>query len=122
MDEQLKQHLTARDTWLRGFYIVLFTVIYTVAEIILVAVVVFQFLATLITGARNERLVTLGQSLSTFVYQILRYVTFNSDIRPYPFSAWPKGEPVAEGSVKPKARRTRKKAAPPEDKPATQAE
>lgn len=122
MDETLKRHLTAGGTWMRGFYIVLFTVVYTVAEIVLVAVVVFQFLATLITGSTNERLVKLGQSLSTFVYQILRYVTFNSDTRPYPFSAWPKGEPVAETPSKPKTRRTRRKAAAVEQKPAAEPE
>ncbi|MGD8644761.1 MAG: DUF4389 domain-containing protein [Chromatiales bacterium] len=109
MDEKLKQNLSARETWLRGFYIVLFTIAYMVAEVVLVAVVVFQFLATLFTGGTNERLLKLGQSLSTFVYQILRYVTFNTDARPYPFGAWPKGEPVAEGSARPKARRSRKK-------------
>lgn len=110
MDERLKQHLTARATWLRGFYIVLFTIIYTIAEIVLVAVVVFQFLSTLVTGGTNQRLLALGQSLSTFVYQILCYVTFNSDTRPYPFDAWPKGEPVVAAPAKPKARRARKKA------------
>lgn len=111
MKEELKQRLTAGDTWLRGFYIVLFAVIYSLAELLVLAVVVFQFLATLIRGERNARLLEFGRDLSTFMYQILRYVTFNSDVRPYPFGEWPKGEaPSSEAaSGEGEAERPRKK-------------
>lgn len=113
--EDLKKHMTAGDTWLHGFFILLFAVIYQLAKILVVAVVVFQFLATLVAGQRNERLLELGQSLSTFMYQILRYLTFNSDEKPYPFGEWPKGEPPVTSpppKTKRKAVARRRKAAP----------
>jgi hypothetical protein len=94
MDEDLKQNLKARRTWMRGLYIVIFSVFYAIAEIVLFAVVLFQFLLTLFTATRNQRLLKLGQSLSTYIYQICLYITFNSDHQPYPFGAWPKGPPV----------------------------
>jgi hypothetical protein len=56
-------------------------------------VVVFQFLSQLLTRRTNQRLLKLGQSLSTYSYQILVFLTYNSEYRPYPFGAWPKGEP-----------------------------
>ncbi|MGH8512285.1 MAG: DUF4389 domain-containing protein [Gammaproteobacteria bacterium] len=37
----------------------------------------------------NPRLVDFGQRLSTYIYQLLVYVTFKSDDKPYPFSDWP---------------------------------
>ncbi|NNF96823.1 MAG: DUF4389 domain-containing protein, partial [Halobacteria archaeon] len=66
---------------------------YTVAEVVITAVVIFQFLLALFTGSSNERLLKLGQSLSTYVYQILQFLTFNNNYHPYPFGAWPKGTP-----------------------------
>lgn len=93
--EQTREHIKRTSTWLRGFYIVLFAILLYVAEVVIAAVVVFQFLHTLFTGKTNRRLLTLGQSLSTYAYQILAYLSYNSDDQPYPFSAWPKGAPTA---------------------------
>ena len=66
MDDELKQNIKERKTWLRGLY----------------------------------RLVKLGQSLSTYIYQILTFLTFNSNEHPYPFGAWPKGVPVVKKQPK----------------------
>lgn len=93
MSDELKAHLKERKTWLRGLYMLLFVIFYTVAEVVITAVVVFQFLLALFTGSSNERLLKLGQSLSTYVYQVMQFLTFNSDYHPYPFGAWPKGTP-----------------------------
>jgi hypothetical protein len=54
-----------------------------------VAVVVIQFGFVLITGDRNQKLLDFGASLSKFIYQILQFVTFNSEDKPFPFSDWP---------------------------------
>lgn len=96
MAQDIKQNLKARDTWLRGLYIIIFAVFYSIAEIVLFAVVLFQFLLSLFTAQTNQRLLKLGQSLSTYIYQIVMYITFNSDQQPYPFGAWPKGPPAAK--------------------------
>jgi len=93
MESDLKQHVTSKKTWIRGFYILLFAVIYSITEIVLFAVVLFQFLAMLISGNTNERLLTFGQSLATYIYQILRFMTANSEELPYPFNPWPEGPP-----------------------------
>jgi hypothetical protein len=47
----------------------------------------------LFTADTNERLRKLSQGISTYIYQILQYLNFNSEYQPYPFGAWPKGEP-----------------------------
>lgn len=93
MSDDLKAHLKERKTWLRGLYMLLFAIFYGIAEIVITAVVLFQFLLTLFTGHTNERLLKLGQSLGTYVYQILQFLTFNSEYHPYPFGAWPRGAP-----------------------------
>ena len=94
MDDELKKHIREPKTWLRGFYILLFLVFYSVAKIVIFAIIIFQFILTVLTGKTNERLVQLGLSLSTYSYQILTFLTFNSDYHPYPFGAWPSGTHV----------------------------
>ena len=95
MSNDVKENLKSQSTWMRVLYVLIFAIFYTIAEVVLFAVIVFQFLLKLFTAETNERLCKLGQGLSTFIYQILQYMTFNSDYQPYPFGAWPKGEPKA---------------------------
>lgn len=100
MDDELKQNIKEPKTWLRGLYMLLFLVFYSVAKVIIFAVIAFQFILTLLTGKTNDRLVKLGQSLCTYLYQILTFLTFNSNEHPYPFGAWPKGAPSVKKQAK----------------------
>lgn len=89
MVDEMTQKPSRRETWFRVLFVLLFAVIYSVAEIVIVTVVLLQFGFVLITGERNKKLLDFGANLSTFVYQILRYVSFNTDERPFPFTDWP---------------------------------
>jgi len=72
----------------------LFVVAYGVAEILLLVTAVFQFLCRLVTGKTVERLLIFGENLSRYFYQIIRYMTFNTEEKPFPFSDWPGATPV----------------------------
>lgn len=100
MSDEIKQNIRERKTWLRGLYMLLFLIFYSVAKVIVFTVIAFQFVLTLLTGKTNERLIKLGQSLCTYVYQVLMFLTFNSNEHPYPFGAWPSGAPVAKRKTK----------------------
>jgi len=93
MSDEIRQNLKQQSTWLRGLYMLMFALFYGVAEFVLFAVVFFQFLFKLFTGKTNLRLLKLGQGLATYIYQMIQYLTFNSEYKSYPFGAWPKGEP-----------------------------
>ncbi|UCG38060.1 MAG: DUF4389 domain-containing protein [bacterium] len=82
-------NITRGETWLRGVVMLLFVVIYGVTEVLLFAVVLLQFLFTLVTGDQNGRLREFGYSISVFVYQMVRYWTYNSEEKPFPFAPWP---------------------------------
>jgi hypothetical protein len=106
MEDGLKSNLTSNTTWKRGLHMLLFALLYGVAEVVLAAVVIFQFGSQLITGRANRRLLNLGQQLATYLYQIILFLTYKSEQKPYPFEAWPKGapsKPAARRSPAPKA-------------------
>ncbi len=88
----MKENVKRREPWIRGLYMLLFLVIYSVAEIVFAAVVVFQFISSVITGNTNQRLLEFGQSLSTYLYQTLKYFSYNTEEKPFPFAPWPESE------------------------------
>lgn len=75
-----------RNHWLRGLFMALFVVFYNVAEALALLVALFQFLHTLVTGARNERLLDFGAYLSHYIYDVMAYLTYQTEDRPFPFS------------------------------------
>ncbi len=44
----------------------------------------------LFTGRVNPELRDVGQSLASYIYENIRYLTYNTETRPFPFgSPWP---------------------------------
>ncbi len=118
MDENTKSSLRTRSTWLRLVYMILFVIIFNVAEIVVTMVVVLQFLSKLFTGRVNARLQGLGQSLGSYLSQIVCFLTFQTEDMPYPFAHWPSGAPGAAAATPPaKTRRPRRAKSEDEAKP-----
>jgi hypothetical protein len=81
---------------------IVLSVAFNVAEVIIFAVVAFQFLASLFTGQPNDRLARFGRNLARYLQQITVYLTFTTEEKPFPFTPWPdephEETPVEEGS------------------------
>ena len=107
MSNEIKDNIKKQSTWIRGLYMLLFTIFSRMAEVVLFAIILFQFILKLLTGNTNERLRKLGQGLTTYIYQILQFLSFNSDVHPYPFGTWPAGEPKTESAPSKKAKTTK---------------
>lgn len=86
------ERILSADHWIRVVYMILFALILGVVAYIIPVLVFIQFLWGLITGEGNKRLREFGSSLSQFVYQALRFLTYNTDEKPYPFADWPDSE------------------------------
>ena len=89
MNEEIKQRLQKKEIWQRGLYILLFTVIYGFSKLVIMGIMLFQYVTWIVTGKTNGLLLGFSQGLSTYIYQITIFLSFNSDQRPFPFSAWP---------------------------------
>ncbi len=90
----IEENLKSRSTWWRFFYMILFVFALWIASIVLGALVIFQFLFTLFTGEPNLRVLNFSQGLCTYCYQVLRFLTYNSEDQPFPFSDWPAKPPA----------------------------
>jgi len=75
--------------WKRALYMLLFAFLLNLAKFVTFVVVIVQFVLVLVNGVPNAQLLALGQGLSTYTYQVMRFLTFNSETHPYPLSDWP---------------------------------
>ncbi len=102
MSGDIKEHVTRRSIWLRLVFMIVLSVAFNVAEVIIFAVVAFQFLASLFTGQPNDRLARFGRNLARYLQQITVFMTFATEEKPFPFTPWPdephEETPVEEGS------------------------
>ena len=88
--KRLEENLKSKSTWVRVFFMLVVLILYGVSRVVLGAVVIFQICYALITGSPHRPLTALGKSLAIYTYEIVLYLTFNSDVRPFPFDAdWP---------------------------------
>ena len=88
-NEQLKSNLTSSKHWLRLVFMLLFAAVLQLASLVMWVVVAVQFLFSLITGEDNLHLRRFGHSLSTYIYEILKFLCYSSDEKPFPFADWP---------------------------------
>ena len=87
---ELEKNVTARSTWIRLFFMIIFALLYGLSRLVTAAVVVVQFFHVLFAGSINDQLKTFGHSLAIFSYEVVNYLTFNSETKPFPLDAeWP---------------------------------
>ncbi len=89
MNVNVKENVKNVDVWIRGFFIIIFGVILHFLFGIIWLLVIFQFITKVITGNLNQHLSNFSGGLTQFAFQILLYITFQSEERPFPFSPWP---------------------------------
>lgn len=92
MNDETTESYKDRGVWLRGLYMLIFLFFLGVVKFVAFAVILFQFLTVLFTAETNKKLVEFGQSLSTYQYQIMMFLTYNSEEHPFPMGEWPEGE------------------------------
>ena len=90
--EELKENLAKQSKWLRLLWMVAFSFVYYVAIGILWLIVVTQFLFSLFTNSPNENILKLSNGFRNYMVQILDFITYQSDDKPFPFSDFPKSK------------------------------
>jgi len=93
----LEKNVTRRSTWLRLVFMLILGFLWGLSRFVTAAVVAIQFFYVLLSGETNEQLKTLGHSLAIYSYEVTDFLTFNTEVRPFPFDAsWPTELPQAE--------------------------
>lgn len=86
----LIHNIKSISTWQRLFFVLLYLVVACIiVEAVFVTVVVLQCGFLLLSGKKNDNLLQFANSVLRYYVQVLEYLSFKSDDRPFPFKPWP---------------------------------
>lgn len=112
MEEQTRDNLTDKSTWMRLLFIILFAIAFKIAALLIGVITVVQFFAVLFTKSPNVRLQGLGGDLGIYICDVTRFLTYQTDHMPYPVSDWGQGSQTEPAAKKPTARKAAAKKKP----------
>jgi hypothetical protein len=75
--------------WMRGLYMIGAVAAFGIGQTMLVATAIVQFLWVLFAGEPNAQLTSFGGSLSQWIGDTARFLTFSSETKPFPWAPWP---------------------------------
>lgn len=76
-----------RDDWIRAVFMIVYMIIFHVAFTMLIwALILAQFACRIVMGKANDSLSRAGGQLSDYSREIIRFVSYKSETKPWPFS------------------------------------
>ena len=91
--DDLVENVRELSGWVRVLFVIFFIVVlHLIIGPLIVLLALVQALFLIFTTKANENLAGFGALLVTYVAQILNFITFNSESRPFPFSDFPGGQ------------------------------
>ena len=82
--------MSNRDLLVRGLYMLVMAFIASFLRSITFIVSILQFFYVVIKKNPQRNLLNFGHSLAQYNYEIISFLTFNTEDVPFPFSAWPR--------------------------------
>ena len=80
---------TTRDVWMRGLFMLLFIIGFTIGQWLLNLLAIVQFIWLLVARQPNQFLAHFGTTLSFWLADIGRFLTCATDDKPFPWKPWP---------------------------------
>lgn len=84
--EEIKKNILSPSQWTRIIFMAIYGVAWWIVTIVLVVIVVLQALISLVTGTDNGDLRKFGTILADYLRQLLGFMLYASDEKPWPFS------------------------------------
>ena len=87
LPNDLQANVKSKSTWLRLFFMLIIGFCYFITRLIFMPLVALKFFWVLFTGETNKQLHSVGQTLASYTYQMMMYLSFNTEEKPFPFDA-----------------------------------
>jgi hypothetical protein len=98
--EEVVDHITEPSAWIRVIFMIAFSVVlYFILVPIVIVLMGVQAVFSIVSGDANRNLKFLGASLTKYITQIVEFITYNSELKPFPFSDFPDVDDSDEASV-----------------------
>jgi len=85
----LTENIKEPSIWVNFFLKVIYLIFLNFIIPFLGFVTLLQLLFSLGSKKPNNNLISFSKKLSIYIYQIINFITYSSDERPWPFNAFP---------------------------------
>jgi hypothetical protein len=86
----IEENLRNRSTWKRFLFMIVVAVLFWLGVVVGLIVILLQFFWVLFTGRTKKEFSAVGRQLAEYSREIVLYMSFNTDERPFPFDRdWP---------------------------------
>ena len=85
----LSENIKEPSIWVNFFLKVIYLIFLNFIIPFLGFVTLLQLLFSLGSKKPNDNLISFSKKISIYIYQIINFVTYSSDERPWPFNAFP---------------------------------
>ena len=75
--------------WIRLLLMIIYLFVNYFVRFAIIFIAIIQFFFVLLTNNSNEQLLVFSKSLARFSYQIMVFVLYVSEEKPFPFTPWP---------------------------------
>ena len=86
MDELSQSGIPRGKIGIRLIFTLLFLVILSLMHFLIQMITLIQYVILLITRSYSEPLRSFSNKAAVYVYRLIRYITLNDNIRPFPFT------------------------------------
>lgn len=73
----------------RALFTILYLIIIRLISAVLFVIAITQYIYSWLTGEPNDKILYFTESLAVYSKQLVEYVGFNTDERPWPVGEWP---------------------------------
>ena len=99
MDNQWQNNIKSESFWLRSLFMVLFFIVYRIMDILVLLLGLSQWIYVLLTGEPNHSLSRFAGGLALYVAQIIQYLSYKTEEKPFPFNDWPQAQTLERQSA-----------------------
>ena len=87
--EQIKANMLSTTFWIRVVFMLIFALVLWALWLAVIVIIVVQTVIVLITGEINEQLQKLGAIAAIYLSQVVSFMVFATEDKPFPFSPFP---------------------------------
>ena len=85
----LTENIKEPSIWVNFFLKIVYLVFLNFIVPFLGFITLLQLLFSIGSKKPNENLVSFSKKISSYIYQIINFITYSSDQRPWPFNSFP---------------------------------
>lgn len=88
MNEPEERFEKPENIWMRGLWMLVFVLLFSLAETILAVIALVQFLWMLFAKEKNQLLLNFGRDLGLWMRHVAEFQSGSSEEKPFPWRPW----------------------------------